>query len=457
VDGPRSGGRRARLVNVGDSASRLWTALGGDPGRARDVEVNAAGHYLPSASDVDGLAVGAVGSALLAAAELAEARGQQRPALALDAGHVACAFASERHVRLAGAPVGSSFAPLSRFAATRDGWIRLHANYAHHRRALLSVLGVAEESALEAVARRDAVELEAAIVAAGGAAAVVRSPEAWAAHPQGRVATGAALVERQAIALRAPRRLGAPEPALPAAGVRVLDLTRVIAGPVATRFLAALGADVLRLDPPHMPEIEAAVLDTCPGKRLAALDLRSAGGAQTLQSLLAGADAVVLGYRPGALDAFGLGEDELAEDHPHLVVARLAAWGHDGPWATRRGFDSLVQAACGIATTEGSEGEPGALPVQALDHATGYLIAAGVLRALAARERGGDAAHLRFALAATAAELMRHPAGGAMATADCDAFRIALDHDLSLIAPPGSLDGRPLRWRRAASAGEPSW
>jgi crotonobetainyl-CoA:carnitine CoA-transferase CaiB-like acyl-CoA transferase len=435
--------------------TRLWTALGGDPDRAGDVEVRAPGRHLPSAVDVDGLAVGAVSGALLAAAEFAEARGQRRPALALDAAHAACAFASERHLRRAGAPVGSAFAPLSRFAPTRDGWIRLHANYEHHRRALLSALGVGEDDALEAVARGNAEDLEAAIVAAGGAAAAVRTAQAWAAHPQGRALADAALVERRAIAVGAARRIGTPEPGLPAAGVRVLDLTRVIAGPVATRFLAALGADVLRIDPPHMPEIEAAVLDTCPDKRLAAIDLRTAP--ETLQGLLAGADAVVLGYRPGALAAFGLGEDELAERHPHLVVATLAAWGHDGPWAGRRGFDSLVQAACGIATTEGSDGEPGALPVQALDHATGYLIAAGVLRALAARERGGEAAQLRFALAATAGELMRHPATAGEAAAECDRFRIALDGDLSLIAPPGSLDDRPLRWRHAARESEPGW
>jgi hypothetical protein len=139
-------------------------------------------------------------------------------------------------------------------------------------------------------------------------------------------------------------------------------------------------------------------------------------------------------------------------------VATLAAWGHDGPWAARRGFDSLVQAACGIATAEGSEHEPGALPAQALDHASGYLMAAGVLRALADRERGGHVTHLRFALAATAAELMRHPAGDdSPAVADGDAFRIALDPDLSLIAPPGTLDGRPLGWPSAARDDEPRW
>ena len=424
---------------------------------AGEVEVLRRGRYLRSAFDVDGLAVDTVSGALQAAAELAEARGRPRPALALDAEHAACAFGSERHLLCDGASLGSPFAPLSRFAVTRDGWIRLHANYDHHRRALLATLAVGEAHALDAVAEREADELESAIVAAGGAAAAVRTPAAWAEHAQGRAANDGTLVERGPVTAGAPR-LGALAPrALPAAGVRVLDLTRVIAGPVATRLLAALGADVLRIDPPQMPELEAGVLDTCPGKRLVAIDLRRPSATATLHRLLADADVLVHGYRPGALAAFGLDAVRLSERHPHLVVASLAAWGHAGPWAQRRGFDSLVQSACGIATIEGSEREPGALPVQALDHATGYLIAAGVLRELAARERGAGHAHLGFALVATAAELMRRPAGDAPATApDCDRFRIALGR-LSLIAPPGALDGRPLTWTHAARPGEAAW
>ena len=243
--------------------------------------------------------------------------------------------------------------------------------------------------------------------------------------------------------------------------MRVLDLTRVIAGPVATRFLAALGADVLRVDPPHLPELEAGLLDTCPGKRLTALDLRRPSALATLHALLAEADVLVHGYRPGALDAFALGAAPLAERHPHLVAVSLSAWGAAGPWARRRGFDSLVQAACGIAVAEGTADGPGSLPVQALDHATGYLMAAAALRAVAARERGEGAAQVRFALAATAAELMRHPAeGDAGRAGDCEPWRIGLGHPdgaLSLIAPPGTIDGRPLRWTHAALADAPRW
>ena len=399
--------------------------------------------------DVDGLALDAVGEALAAAADLAEASGQPRPQVSVDPLHVACAFASERHLRVAGAQPAPAFAPLSRFARTADGWIRLHANYPHHERALLSALGATAGTALDAVAEWRAVELEDAVVAAGGAAAAVRTPEAWAAHPQGVAVAGLPLVERRRVPSAAPRR----RPRL-----RVLDLTRVIAGPVATRFLAALGADVLRIDPPQMPELDLAVLDGCPGKRMAQLDLRSDGDRAAFDALLADADVLVLGYRPGALAAFGLDDEWLAERHPRLVVASLSAWGRDGPWAGRGGFDSLVQAACGIAAVEGGGDAPGALPVQALDHATGYLLAGAVLREVAARLRGEDGAAIRLALAATAHELLRRPRpqDTPAQAPDCDGFRLALG-DLSVIAPPGALAGRPLSWHHGPQPSVPVW
>jgi crotonobetainyl-CoA:carnitine CoA-transferase CaiB-like acyl-CoA transferase len=403
--------------------------------------------------------VEAVTGALRAAAEVSEAGGRPPSEATVDARHVACAFASERHLRGGPEDVGAPFAPLSRFAPTADGWIRLHANYAHHARALLAALGTDEARAPAAIAERGAEELEEAIVAAGGAAAPVRTPEAWAAHPQGRIAAALPLVERLPAAARPPRwRNASATPGRPLAGLRVLDLTRVIAGPVGTRVLAALGADVLRVDPPHLPELELAVLDTCPGKRLVALDLRRSADRATFDFLLEAADVLVHGYRPGALAAHGLDDDEVAARYPQVVVASLSAWGRAGPWGGRRGFDSLVQAACGIAAIEGTDGVPGALPVQALDHATGYLLAAAVLRELAARLRGEDASTLRLALAATAAELMRRPrAPGEEAEAvGCDRYRVTLG-GLSLITPPGSVDGRPLAWSGPPRAGAPRW
>jgi crotonobetainyl-CoA:carnitine CoA-transferase CaiB-like acyl-CoA transferase len=243
----------------------------------------------------------------------------------------------------------------------------------------------------------------------------------------------------------------------------VLDLTRVIAGPVATRTLAALGADVLRIDPPQSPELELSVRDGCVGKRLATLDFRA--DLATLHELLAGAHVLIHGYRPGALTAFGLDDAALAERHPHLTVASLSSWGSVGPWSDRRGFDSLVQSASGIAWREGAGADtdgdagvrPGTLPAQALDHATGYLLAAAVLRSLACRRRGEESASPRFALAATAAELMLHPAPDVEAhAADAEPWLTALD-GVTLVAPPGELSGHRLRWPHGPRPVAPGW
>jgi crotonobetainyl-CoA:carnitine CoA-transferase CaiB-like acyl-CoA transferase len=185
-------------------------------------------------------------------------------------------------------------------------------------------------------------------------------------------------------------------------GIKVLDLTRVIAGPVATRTLAAWGADVLRLDAPHLPEIPAQATDTLQGKRSALLDLASQHGRAQLEELLAEADLLVQGYRPGALLRFGLGPEALAERWPHLSVVTLSAWGPAGPWSARRGFDSLVQCPAGIAAIEGSPEQPGAMPAQALDHATGYLAAAAGVMALAASQADGRTRYQQLSLARTA-------------------------------------------------------
>ncbi|WP_394162730.1 CoA transferase [Galactobacter valiniphilus] len=337
--------------------------------------------------DVEGLALG---SSRLAAAALARLIG--RPgALSLRSERVAAAFDSFRLLRVGGEPV-RGFAPLSRFWPCADGWLRTHANYPHHRERLLAALGLGEGSGPEAVgaalARLTAAEAEHRIVERGGVAAAVRSRTAWEASAAG--------VEASLFA-QAPLRLAPavshteaepwrPEPRharAPLSGLRVVDLSRVIAGPTASRTLAALGADVLRLDPPALPELRDQYLDTDTGKRRASVDLRAE--AARIHALLAEAHVVITGYRPGSLEALGFGPAQLALRHPHLAVASLSAWG-PGPWAERRGFDSIVQAANGIALEyRDGHGHPGALPVQALDHATGQLLVAGLASLLWAR------------------------------------------------------------------------
>jgi hypothetical protein len=381
--------------------------------------------------DVLGLAVGSVREALEAAAELAVARGQPRPDLAVGADAVVAAFESERRLRAPGLEGVSGFAELSRFMPTADGWIRTHANYAHHRAALLRVLG--ERDPVGAAREWAAVELEQAIFAQGGCAAAVRGAAEW----QFAAAEPARLVEAP------PRPLARPS-ALPAAGVRVLDLTRVIAGPVGTRYLGALGADVLRIDPPGNPELPLQVADGVLAKRLVERDLR----ADPLHAEeLDGFDVVVHGWRPGALARLGLSGDELAQRHPHVTVVQLSAWGTRGAWGERRGFDSLVQAATGIADAlRGDDGAPGALPVQALDHATGYRIAAAALRGLARRARGEGAEHTQLSLARTAADLT-HLRGQSPQVRWPQVEGPPLEElpdGRRVVPPPGSLDGRPL-------------
>jgi crotonobetainyl-CoA:carnitine CoA-transferase CaiB-like acyl-CoA transferase len=240
--------------------------------------------------------------------------------------------------------------------------------------------------------------------------------------------------------------------ALPASGIRVLDLTRVIAGPTGTRMLGALGADVLRLDNPRRPELPLHSVDGVVGKTSAFLDFASADGLARLHALLDNADVLVTGYRPGALDRFGLGPGQIAERHPHVSVVTLSAWGDSGPWGTRRGFDSLVQIASGIGWASSPDGErPGALPFQLLDHATGYLVAAAALSALARRFRTGEIVDADLALAATANWLVdRSSAPGSSVDAsssnDDEQYRTAFGDGWSGISPAGRLDGMSLRW-----------
>ncbi|MFE9628695.1 CoA transferase [Streptomyces sp. NPDC006527] len=388
-----------------------WSALGGDPALLARVSTIVREGALPARLPVRELARACVGVCALAGAELGARRAglAEAPRVRVDDGAVATAFVSERHLLVDGrAPV--AFAPLSRFWRTADGWVRTHANYPHHRARLLRALdlGPSEDPAAveSAFAGRAALEVEETVYAAGGLAVALRTPRAWAAHEQAAQIARRPLVESARVdtaGARALPPLDGASPLLPAAGLRVLDLTRVIAGPVATRTLALLGADVLRVDAPHLPELPDQQADTGFGKRSAALDLGV--DRRTFEELLGAADVVVTGYRPGALDRFGLSPEALAERRPGLVVAQLSAWGAYGPWGGRRGFDSLVQVATGIAAIEGTAGQPGALPAQALDHGTGYLLAAAVLRALTERSAEGHGRVLRVALARTAAWL----------------------------------------------------
>ncbi|WP_280183395.1 CoA transferase [Nocardia cyriacigeorgica] len=371
------------------------------------------GAALAAALPVAGLASGSIGAVIAAANRLRRAHGLDPVRHRIDPRRVAAAFAGERLLRIDGAPV-AMFADLSGFFPTFDGWVRTHANYPHHRARLLAALHLPADAAVDLavaqIAMSRAADIEDAAAATGAIAVRVRTEREWAATPQARAAAAGPLVATTARAdARGPGLPDGASPFQPLRGIRVLDMTRVIAGPVATRTLALLGADVLRIDPPGLPEIPWQFRDTCQGKRTTVLDLRR--DRARVDALLDTADVLVTGYRPGALEHAGL------TIRPGLVHGRVSAWGELGPWGGRRGFDSIVQAATGIAIIEGAPSVPSALPAQALDHASGYLLAAGVIDALVARAADGIGRDVRVSLARTASWLLaapertpRHPA-----------------------------------------------
>ena len=144
----------------------------------------------------------------------------------------------------------------------------------------------------------------------------------------------------------------------PLSGIRVLDLTRVLAGPTCARTLAEHGADVLEITGAHLPSLGYQELDTGHGKLAAHLDLRAPGDVDILRGLVRKADVFSQGYRPGTLASRGLSPEELAAIRPGLVYVSLSAFGHAGPWASRRGFDTVVQTVSGI-TIRQAEFVPG--------------------------------------------------------------------------------------------------
>jgi len=307
---------------------------------------------------------------------------------------------------------------------TRDGWIRLHCNARAHRQAVVTVLGQPDSRATAegGVSEWSALALQEAVVEAGGAAAVMYSEDQWADHPLGKLVACEPLVTWRTVGEANADHRG--EPARPLAGLRVLDLTRIIAGPVATRFLAAFGASVLRIDPPGWDEA-GNIPEMTPGKRCATLDLKADEGRRALAGLIAEADVLVHGYRADALERLGFGDADRCGLNPGLIDVALNAFGWIGPWRNRRGFDSLVQMSSGIAEagmrTAGID-KPRPLTVQALDHATGYCIAAAVLNALSHLHATGEVASARLSLAATA-ELLKKTRGsefGAGLTAETE-------------------------------------
>ncbi|MFB9122616.1 CoA transferase [Paraburkholderia dipogonis] len=385
----------------------IWTLAGCDPTALHSVTLSGAEPGLPSVYRVGSLASASIAATGLAAAEYQRLRTGHRQHMTVEMRRALASFRSERYLRVDDGPPPALRDPVTGFYETRDGrWIQLHTNFAHHLQGVLQVLGCENDPTAVASAIRnwDGATLDQTLADAGLCAALIRTPDEWAALDQAKAIAGLPLFEIERVGdapAEPPRESDADRPL---AGVRVLDLSRIIAGPVAGRALAQHGADVLMINGPHLPNIAPLVIDNGRGKRSALADLRDAAGREVLRGLAADADVFLQAYRPGALAARGFGPEELARVRPGIVYVSVSAYGHQGPWAQRRGFDSLVQSASGIAFTERQAAgwnEPKHLPCQALDHATGYLAAFGAMVALARRATEGGSWHVRVSLAQT--------------------------------------------------------
>ena len=385
--------------------SDIWTASGGDSAALDTVSLSGEEPQLPSSFRVAAAAQVSIAAAGLAAAQIWQLRSGQSQGVAVDMRHAVVECRSERYLRVDGKPPPPSWDPTAGIYKTGDGrFVRLHTNFRHHRAAVCKVLNCKPErpDIQAALMQRDGEAFETSAYAGGAVVAMMRSREEWSDLPHAKALAGLPLVSIEKIGEAAPK----PWPAgdRPLAGLRVLDLSRVIAGPVAGRTLAAHGADVLLVSGPDMPAIPWLTIDTGRGKLTSFVELKNEAGRGTLRDLLASAHIFSQGYRPRALASLGFSPEEAASINPGIVYVSLSAYGHAGPWAERRGFDSLVQTSTGFNHAEGQAADvegPKELPAQMLDHATGYMMAFGAMMAKARQAREGGSWHVRVSLAQT--------------------------------------------------------
>jgi crotonobetainyl-CoA:carnitine CoA-transferase CaiB-like acyl-CoA transferase len=391
-----------------DALRTILPVAGWPESRAREVEITGASDpVLPTPFRIAECSSAAVAAVGLAVADLWHLRTGRRQGVAVDTRRATASLRSGKYMKLDGKPVPTDRNTIMGFYRAKNGrWSYLHCNFPNHRAAALKVLGVPEdhEAVRKAVAQWDALALEEAIIAAKGAGGMVRTMDEWAQHPQAAAIASLPLMEIVKIGDAPAEKL--PEGDRPLSGVRVLDLTRVLAGPSCARTLAEHGADVLKVTAAHLPNLGYQEYDTGHGKLSTYLDLREPKNVTALRDLAREADVFSQGYRPGTLAARGLSPEEIAKLRPGIVYLSLCAFSHVGPWSSRRGFDTVVQSVSGITMRQGDifpgrEPGPQFYPVSAIDYLTGYLMAFGAMVALARRAREGGSWLVRISLAQT--------------------------------------------------------
>lgn len=383
----------------------IWISAGGDVAALARVRLTGDEPQIPSSFRVAVAGQTTIAAAGLAATEIWRLRSGDTQDVTVDMRHAVVECRSERYLRRDDKPPPPAWDAIAGVYKTGDNrFVRCHTNFPHHRDAVCKVLGCMpeREKVQAALMQWKGEDFETAAYAAGGVVALMRSYDEWSLLPQARALAGLPLISIEKIGDAPPKPW--PEGDRPLSGLRVLDLSRVIAGPVAGRTLAAHGADVLLVSGPELPAIPWLTIDTGRGKLTAFIELKSDAGRTQMRELLKDADIFSQGYRPRALSALGFSPEEAAEINPGIVYVTLSAYGQAGPWAERRGFDSLVQTTTGFNDAEGKAAGidgPKELPAQMLDHATGYLTAFGAMMAKARQAREGGSWHVRVSLAQT--------------------------------------------------------
>jgi crotonobetainyl-CoA:carnitine CoA-transferase CaiB-like acyl-CoA transferase len=384
--------------------SDIWTSAGGEASALDALTLTGDEPQLPSSFRVAAAAQVSVAATALAAARIWKMRSGQAQDVTVDMRHAVVECRSERYLRVDGKPPPPAWDAIAGVYKTRDGFVRLHTNFPHHRDAVCKVLNCKpERDAVQAALMQwDGEAFETAAYTSGCVVAFMRSHEQWSETPHAKALAGLPLISIAKIGEAAPKPW--PKGERPLAGIRVLDLSRVIAGPVAGRTFAAHGADVLLISGPELPAIPWLTIDTGRGKLTSFVELKNAQGRAALRDLLAEADIFSQGYRPQAIGRLGFSPEDAARINPGIIYVTLSAYGAAGPWAGRRGFDSLVQTATGFNHAEGqAAGIDGSkeLPAQMLDHATGYFMAFGAMMAKARQAREGGSWHVQVSLAQT--------------------------------------------------------
>ncbi|RSO48322.1 CoA transferase [Streptomyces sp. WAC 06725] len=355
-----------------------------------------------------------------------------------------------------------------------DRWFVPHFNLPHLERRVLDVLDCeATPASVEAAVRRwKADDLDEAIAAVDACGGVVRTTPEWLAHPQGAYLAARPVVEITKIGDSAPEPL--PDGSEPLAGIRVLDLTRILAGPTTALGMAEHGADVLMVTAPHLPQVPPFVRDTSHGKRSAYLDFTQPDQAARLRELVADADVFIEGYRPHRMEAHGFGPSDLAAVRPGLVYVTVNCFGSGGPLGARAGWDQVAQAVTGVCDIQGQAtkaGRPQLTPVFLCDFLTGYLGSFGAMLALARRAREGGTYRVQVSLCQSAMLVQRQGlisgfegAAGRLDPEEFARYAVADDAtaygDLKSLGPVIRMSGTPPHWSRTTprlGSSRPEW